>query len=482
MQIKKIASFDVKNGASTVRYADLDDGISFFPTDGIINIKSNKVRIAGFGVDANSLYRIDSSGAMYPLGNSNSVFLSNEGLLSSASIGGSSGNNKWILAISDDFGVTDGGTLYAKNANIDGTIQSSKGRIGGWDIGGDHLQNGGGNDFVYVGNGTNGSGDFLVVRSGGAYNFWVHKDGTMYCNKATISGNITAREGQIASYTISGDYLMSTDQQVGLSAGYTSFWAGYNTGDGSYKFKVTKDGALTATNANITGTINADKGKIAGFQIDESLSGYPLRMRSRLVSYDDKSLISMFTSGGGGLTLSAYRAEVSIGNDTGIFTSNRTTHSGASNTFLSGWDGSHWGLSCTTDLYLTSTGTDKKVYTVNGPSSTSDRKAKNIIRDSLDAYDFIMHLKPIKFTWKKGKKVHMGFIAQDVYDYLHTQGYDNYDIVNATHNNDNVDNVQDYDDKDLDWHMSYNDVIAPLVETVQRLSKEVERLKGREQK
>ena len=134
MQIKKIASFDVKNGASTVRYADLDDGISFFPTDGIINIKSNKVRIAGFGVDANSLYRIKSSGEMYPLGDQNSVFLSNEGKETSASIGGSTGNNKWLLTISDDFGVTDGGTLYAKNANIAGTIHANTGTIGNWHI------------------------------------------------------------------------------------------------------------------------------------------------------------------------------------------------------------------------------------------------------------------------------------------------------------------------------------------------------------
>ena len=186
MQIKKIASFDVKDGASTVRYADLDDGISFFPTDGIINIKSNKVRIAGFGVDSNSLYRIDSSGAMYPLGDSNSVFLSNEGLLSSASIGGSSGSNKWVLAISDDFGVTDSGRLYARNANIDGAI--------------------------------------------------------------------TAREGQIASYTISGDCLMSIDQQVGLSAGATAFWAGYNAENGSYKFKITKDGYIYMQNAQLGGT------------------------------------------------------------------------------------------------------------------------------------------------------------------------------------------------------------------------------------
>lgn len=189
MQIKKIASFDVRDGASTVRYADLDDGISFFPTDGIINIKSNKVRIAGFGVDANSLYRINSLGAMYPLGDASSVFLSNEGLWSSASIGGSSGSNKWVLAISNNFGVTDSGTLHARNANIEGTV--------------------------------------------------------------------TAKRGNIASYTITDQYLMSSDQQVGMSAGDTSFWAGYNyDGRGSYRFRVTKDGYLYANNADISGTIS----------------------------------------------------------------------------------------------------------------------------------------------------------------------------------------------------------------------------------
>jgi hypothetical protein len=342
----------------------------------------------------------------------------------------------------------------------DGSLSATTGNIGGWVIesNGIYQRNAFGNVSVTTGvGGIDAIGtsdiDFLrVQKSDGTYPFYVHKDGEMYCSNANIAGTINASNGTIGGITINSNSITAPN------------------------FSLSSDGALTATNANITGTINADKGKIAGFQIDESYSGYPIRMRSRLVSYDDKSLISLLR-GDGGLNLSAYRAEIYNGNDTGIFTSNCTTHSGASNTFLSGWSGSHWGLSCTTDLYLTSTGWDKKVYTVNGPSITSDRKAKNIIRDSLDAYDFIMHLKPIKFTWKKGKKVHMGFIAQDIYDYLHTKGHDNYDIVNATHNNDNVDNVQDYDDKDLDWHMSYNDVIAPLVETVQQLSKEVERLK-----
>lgn len=72
----------------------------------------------------------------------------------------------------------------------------------------------------------------------------------------SVNGNITATTGQIASFTIRGAYLESTDEQVGLSAGNTSFWAGFNGNDGSYKFRVTKDGYVYASNADISGTIS----------------------------------------------------------------------------------------------------------------------------------------------------------------------------------------------------------------------------------
>lgn len=241
-------------------------------------------------------------------------------------------------------------------------------------------------------------------------------------------------------------------------------------------FSVDLNGNMTANNGTFNGTVNATGGRFGPLTIakkNASSNVYDIKCydaNSEISFYKDSTLSSgTFITSDGISSLS--------GNDGTYMTSNVVSSHGATNTFTSGWDGSHWGLNCTTDIYITSTGTDKKVYTVNGPASTSDRKAKNIVNDGLDAYDFVMNLKPVKFTWKNGQKVHMGFIAQDVYDYLHALGYDDYDIVNATHNNDSVDNVQDYDDKDLDWHMSYNDVIAPLVETVQRLSKKIEQLK-----
>jgi hypothetical protein len=218
MQIKKIASFDVKDGASTVRYADLDDGISFFPTDGIINIKSNKVRIAGFGVDANSLYRIKSSGEMYPLGDQNSVFLSNAGKETGASIGGSTGNNKWLLAISDDFGVTDGGTLYATNANIHGEINAERGRIADYTIDGAML----------VGNNVGLSG-----TSGQGWAFWAgSNDAGDAPFRVGHDGSLNASRGTIGGITINSNSITAPD------------------------FSLSSDGVLTANNANISGTIS----------------------------------------------------------------------------------------------------------------------------------------------------------------------------------------------------------------------------------
>lgn len=265
----------------------------------------------------------------------------------------------------------------------------------------------------------------------------------------------------------------SVDLNGNMTANNGTFNGNVYAQDGTF------NGVVNARSGTFTGTIYAQGGTIGGFTITNDEETYPQYISLVSVSGSLGSALSIYYDGSkaSGTRVLSGGVTTKSGNDQGYFRANQTVHSGATNTFTSGWDGSHWGLNCTTDIYITSTGTDKKVYTVNGPASTSDRKAKNIVDDGLDAYDFIMNLKPVKFTWKNGHKVHMGFIAQDVYDYLHKSGYDDYDIVNATHNNDSVDNVQDYDDKDLDWHMSYNDVIAPLVETVQRLSKEVERLK-----
>ena len=130
MRIKKTASFNVKEGVKSVRYSDLNSGIQYLPANGIINIKSEKVRIAGFGVNESSLYKIDVNGTPYSIGSANSIYLSNTGVITSKSIGGSKGTLSWAMAISDKFGVTVDGTLYAMGGHFAGTIEAKSGKIG----------------------------------------------------------------------------------------------------------------------------------------------------------------------------------------------------------------------------------------------------------------------------------------------------------------------------------------------------------------
>ena len=56
--------------------------------------------------------------------------LISHGYSSNASIGGSSGTNIWALTAGNNFGVTTSGYLYSKNANINGTIVATSGKIG----------------------------------------------------------------------------------------------------------------------------------------------------------------------------------------------------------------------------------------------------------------------------------------------------------------------------------------------------------------
>ena len=79
-----------------------------------------------------------------------------------------------------------------------------------------------------------------------------------------VKGNITATSGKIANFTISGNDLIGSNVGMGGASGTNqAFWAGSNTSS-SAPFRVGHDGALVATNANITGTVNATAGTFSG--------------------------------------------------------------------------------------------------------------------------------------------------------------------------------------------------------------------------
>lgn len=111
--------------------------------------------------------------------------------------------------------------------------------------------------------------DGSIISANG--NFIVDANGNLTASSATIKGNVTATSGTIGGYSIGNKTL--SNGTVGMCSstdeGSFAFWAG-NSSAASAPFSVTNDGALTATNANISGVITATSGKIGGLTIGES--------------------------------------------------------------------------------------------------------------------------------------------------------------------------------------------------------------------
>lgn len=216
------------------------------------------------------------------------------------------------------------GSLSAATGSFSGEVTASSGKIGGWKINSNDLINyyNGASDtthFVKMANATNVNKDFLVVRDGDDYPFFVRGDGTVHAERGTISGwtlndskltatnssgivtvvqsggtwafatggtshasysdcpfrvdhagNMYAEKGNIAGWKMIKGYIynginIGTSGSCGMSAGASNggsddriFWAG----DGA--FKVAYDGSVYATKATITGKLTTSVGSSIG--------------------------------------------------------------------------------------------------------------------------------------------------------------------------------------------------------------------------
>lgn len=179
------------------------------------------------------------------------------------------------------FRVTRTGALTATNATITGTINADKGYIGGtsgWTIDTNKIYSVKNSKYVALSNqgnyafyaGSTDTNDSGTSGNPAKAPFSITFDGALKATNATISGTITAGSGsKIGGWNLTDTRLYSgsgTSQVVldsGTSGVNEAIWAGHTTST-SAPFRVTRTGALTATNATITGTINATKGYIGG--------------------------------------------------------------------------------------------------------------------------------------------------------------------------------------------------------------------------
>lgn len=231
------------NGANPTGYGFYAAGNAYF--NGTLVSSSGK--IGGFRLSENSI----QNGA---LGQSGSVLICT-GTNSYASIGGSNSINGWCFTAGSTFGVTNTGTLYATNANITGVINANSGKIGSFTLDSTYLQSADktvglsptASDWAFWAGGSNTS----------TAKFRVNHAGELYATGANISGNITATSGTIGKFYITKTYLAagSGSTCIGM-CGDQAFWAG-NSSSNNAPFRVSYDGKLVSTNANITGTVNA---------------------------------------------------------------------------------------------------------------------------------------------------------------------------------------------------------------------------------
>lgn len=152
--------------------------------------------------------------------------------------------------------------IYGGTLIVDGSITSDK-------IATDAIKS---RNYISSG-GTQGS--FLNLNDGSftSPNLSWDSNGNLIAKNANLSGEITATNGSIAGWTIISNKMYTTGSGkytgIGKYGSAYAFWAGATSNDNgnSAVFKVSHTGKLTATDADITGTITATNGKIGRYDI-----------------------------------------------------------------------------------------------------------------------------------------------------------------------------------------------------------------------
>lgn len=152
--------------------------------------------------------------------------------------------------------------MYGGTLIVDGSITADK-------IATDAIKS---RNYISSG-GTQGSFWNLSDGSFQSPNLSWDSNGNLIAKNANLSGEITATNGSIAGWTIISNKMYTTGSGkytgIGKYGSAYAFWAGATSNDNgnSAVFKVGHTGKLTATDADITGTITATNGKIGRYDI-----------------------------------------------------------------------------------------------------------------------------------------------------------------------------------------------------------------------
>lgn len=157
-----------------------------------------------------------------------------------------------ILNVSTGYVLNTKGLTFGNNTIIDaasGKFITKSANIGGWSVDESKFERG---SF----GGTAGTGTYTGISSTGTYAFWAGSD---------VSGGNSASK---FSVTPAGAVQASNISLIGTQVVDTNFIVAGPSANPV--FKVTQDGKLTATSADITGKITASSGKVGNVNIDSA--------------------------------------------------------------------------------------------------------------------------------------------------------------------------------------------------------------------
>lgn len=327
------------------------------------------------------------------------------------------------------------------NLVLSGTIFANNGKIGGYTIEQNRLYCSG------AGINNNGygaafwAGDDTGDHSGNSAAFRVYHDGSCYASKITAAG------GSIAGWAIESDQITKVlsvngvNHRVSLCSDANSPAFGVTASNWeNANFKVNWDGSLYASNADITGKINAKSGgSIANWQLSEDA------IYSNFVGMSNKLSNFAFWAGDSNGWSSSVQAPFRVSHDGTLIATNAiiTGTITATGGKIGGWTITSSGaLTASTNpegyinnaVYMEST---RLVYMYNQSAgngriaswpdiilagqNASDKNLKeniNIMDCNFDK--FFDSLKPVSFNYKReamcgsSNETHLGFIAQEV--------------------------------------------------------------------
>lgn len=232
----------------------------------------------------------------------------------------------------------------------------------------------------------------------------------------TIVGEINADTGMIGGFDIGSDYIRDSVNTFGLASTVTGgddirFWAGETFANrATAPLRISESGALVATSADITGTINSDSGTIGGFTLGAG----------SLTAGAGSSYIELSSSGTAGMKLGGtsstpgYDGHTDVGfavegGTNAIFVSRADNFSGS---FNRNGDGALLLF----NRSATEVGSVSITTTTTTYNTTSDRRLKRNIRDSKSWGPVIdaIHVREYEFSRDPGTPT-VGFVAQELW-------------------------------------------------------------------